>query len=59
MATHFDDLPDWQFTVDEVSAGVYEVVGVDLSGRSVSMHGQDPDELIRRCHEQAIEMMSH
>ena len=58
MASPFEDVPGWEFTVDEVSAGVYEVFGVDEAGRSVRVYGQDPDELLRRCHEQAVEMIS-
>lgn len=58
MAIRFEDVPGWEFTVDEISAGVYEGSGVDKVGRSVRVRGQDPDELLRRCHEQAVEIMS-
>ena len=58
MATTFADLPGWRFTIDEISAGVYQVLGVDETRRSVQLQGQDPDELLRRCHAQAIAMTS-
>ena len=57
-AARFEDTPGWQFTVDEVSAGVYQVFGIDEAGRSVRVSGQDPDELLERCHAQAVEMMA-
>ena len=58
QTVRFEDTPGWQFTVDEVSGGVFQVLGVDESGRSVRVSGQDPDELLQRCHEQAVQMMS-
>lgn len=55
---YFVDLPGWQFTVDEVSAGVYQVLGVDESRRSVQLHGEDPEALLHRCHEEAVKLAS-
>ena len=49
MPIEFDELPDWLFEVDEISAGVYKVFGKDKSGRSVEATGTDPDELIKKC----------
>jgi hypothetical protein len=40
------ELPDWQFDLDEVSAGVYELVATDRSGHVVRMTGTDPDALL-------------
>ncbi|MCG8553902.1 MAG: hypothetical protein MJD61_01225 [Proteobacteria bacterium] len=55
MAERFDDLPDWRFEVEEASAGVFEVRGVDAQGRRVGAKGTDPDELLldakRAAHE--------
>ncbi len=39
MKQKFSDLPNWIFEMEEVSAGVYEVVGRDPIGRSVSKRG--------------------
>jgi hypothetical protein len=39
-------LPEWTFEIDEVSAGVYRVQGVDEEGRSVEVTGTDPDALL-------------
>ena len=58
MAQTFPELPDWTFDADEVSAGVYKAYGRDLAGRSVELTGFDPDELIERCRQAALEMMA-
>jgi len=55
--THFDELPEWTFSVDEESAGVYVVLGIDHDGRSVRLIGEDPDELLLRCRTDAAAMM--
>jgi len=47
------DLPGWTFEVDEVSAGVYEVVASDRHGHTFSNKGTDPDALLKVCSEQA------
>jgi hypothetical protein len=43
------DLPGWVFDVDEVSASVFHVRGVDQVGRSVEATGTDPDTLLAEC----------
>lgn len=43
------DIPGWSFTIEEVSAGVYRVRGVDEAGRSVEATGIDPDALMEEC----------
>jgi hypothetical protein len=48
------DLPEWSFEVQEVSAGVYEVIASDKRGRRFSSKGTDPDELLESCREQAM-----
>jgi hypothetical protein len=47
------DLRGWSFEVDEISAGVYKVRGVDEAGRSVEATGTDPDALLEDCKESA------
>jgi len=49
MDLEFPELPGWRFNVDEVSAGVYRVCGVDKSGRSVETTGTDAEEAIEWC----------
>ena len=39
MKKRFPDLPAWYFYVDEVSAGIYEVIGRDAAGNVVSAKG--------------------
>jgi hypothetical protein len=51
------DLGDWTFKEDEVSAGVYRVVGFDTAGRSVESSGVDPDALLEECKQWARETM--
>ena len=36
MRKTFPDLPEWCFEIDEVSSGVYEVIGRDMAGHCVS-----------------------
>jgi hypothetical protein len=43
------DLPGWTFEGDELSTGVFRVVGRDRYGHTVERNGIDPDELIREC----------
>jgi pimeloyl-ACP methyl ester carboxylesterase len=49
MRKRFDGLPEWEFEIDEVSAGVYRVVAHDLLGHKVSFTGVDPDALVEEC----------
>jgi hypothetical protein len=57
MAEKFNDLPGWDFEIDEVSAGVYKIVGVDKSGHEVSATGFDSDELIKQARLDALTIM--
>lgn len=50
----FEELPDWNFDVQETSANVYKVTGSDSAGRRVERQGLDPDELLRKAKEDAI-----
>ena len=58
MARSFPELPDWSFDADEVSAGVYRVLGRDRAGRSVEASGLDPEALIEKCRAAALEIMT-
>ena len=57
MAQMFPELPDWLFETDEVSAGVYRVFGHDGAGRNVEAFGIDPEVLIQKCRQAALELM--
>ena len=46
MKQQFDDVPEWTFEINEVSANVYLVVGTDTAGHRVERKGTDPDELL-------------
>lgn len=49
MRKKFDHLPNWNFELDEISAGVYKVVGVHALGCSVEISGTDPDKLMMQA----------
>jgi len=58
MKKTFSELPAWSFDMDEVSAGVYEVVGTDNSGHRVSAKGTDLDAALENCRQQALRIAS-
>jgi hypothetical protein len=58
MAQKFLELPGWTFSVEEVSAGVYEVAGRDGLGHRVTAKGVDPDALLAECRRDAARLVS-
>jgi len=53
----FQDLPNWTFWLDEVSAGVYNVKGKnDRLGSNLDLNGRDPEELLQQAREIASTM---
>lgn len=54
----FADLPGWTFEIDEVSAGVYSVRGVDEVGRSIAATGTDPDAVLSECRQSAAKIQA-
>ena len=46
MKERFADVPGWTFDIEEVSANVYEVIGVDTAGHRVEAKGTDPEQLL-------------
>lgn len=58
MKKLFPELPDWQFDMDEVSAGVYEVICEDKSGHRVSAKGTDLNALLEQCRKGATQIAS-
>jgi hypothetical protein len=52
------DPPGWTFHVEEVSAGVYLVRGVDTSGRKVEATGLDPETLLADCKQHAARIVN-
>lgn len=53
-----DETPGWSYSVEEVSAGVYQVFGRDTQGRSVDLRGTNPDELLARARDEAARISS-
>jgi len=58
MRREFKELPGWSFAIDEVSAGVYRVVGRDLAGRTVEATGPRLKVLIEQCLQAASQKMA-
>lgn len=58
MIRVFKDLPNWSFNIDEVSAGVYEVVARDIFGHEFSVKGIDVTAILETCKKQAAEFSS-
>lgn len=56
MIKIFPEIPRWKFDIDEVSAGVYEIVGTDDEGHSISLTGTDPEDLIMKCKKSASDL---
>lgn len=56
MTTAIPGSDGWCFEVDEVSAGVYRVVGTNERGHSVSETGTDVDDLLSKCQEAAARL---
>lgn len=46
MKETFPECPGWNFEIDEVSAGVYQVTATDSQGRRVQATGTDYDALL-------------
>lgn len=51
-----DQLEDWKFEIDEISANVYRVIGIDKIGRSVVRTGTDPEILLLKCKTDAMRL---
>jgi hypothetical protein len=50
----FDDHQDGPFSVEERSAGADVVRGTDEAGRAAEMVGEDSEDLVPRCHADAV-----
>jgi hypothetical protein len=46
MKLDVDELPNWTFVLDEVSAGIYRVQAEHPSGPRVDLTGTDPQQII-------------
>jgi hypothetical protein len=57
MCIEFKDLPRWQFEVEEVSVGIYKVSGKDKSDRNIELKGAEPDALLEKCKEYALQFV--
>jgi hypothetical protein len=46
-------LPNWSYSIEEISANVYRLKAVDLEGRVIDLTGIDPEELISEFRQNA------
>lgn len=53
MIKTYPELPDWVFEIEEVSAGVYQVLARNNVGQQVEEKGIDVIRMIETCREQA------
>ena len=53
MRKIYPDLPGWTFDMEEVSAGVYEVIAQNSSGQYTSAKGIELDQLVEQCKNEA------
>jgi hypothetical protein len=51
-----EDLTNWSFSAEEISAGVWRVRGLDQAGRSVEATGTDPEATLEKCKSSAREI---
>jgi hypothetical protein len=58
VTIEFNEIPGWQFKIEEISAGVYEASGKDKSGRNVKKMGSEPDKLLEYCKNYAMQFIS-
>ena len=56
MKEDTNELKEWSFQIDEISANVYRVWGVDPLGRRVEKVGDDPDILLQECKTDALKI---
>ena len=49
MIRTYPEYPDWSFDIDEISAGVYQVLAKDMRGYAITRVGIDPESLIDDC----------
>ena len=59
MSIKFEELPNWRFDADEISACVYKASGIDNQKRSVEAIGTDPDKLIDQCKQKALAIVKN
>jgi hypothetical protein len=56
MRKTLDHLPNWAFELDEVSAGVYQVVATHVAGCRIEAKGTEPDDLMEQAAADAEKM---
>jgi hypothetical protein len=56
MKREIEELPNWTFQVEEMSAGIYRLRAKHRLGPSIESTGIDPEELMERARKDAAEM---
>lgn len=55
MEPHGWEPGGWQVTVEEISAGVYEVIAVSPTAGEIRLTTADPDAGLEQCRKEAAE----
>jgi hypothetical protein len=58
MIKKYEDLPDWIFELDEISANVYEVIGKDKSGYFIREVGTNLELILNECKRKASQWVN-
>lgn len=58
MRKQFSDLPKWYFDMDDVSMGIYEVIGSDDLGHVIRTKGTELELLIEQYRREARSIFS-
>jgi hypothetical protein len=58
MERHFWEPGGWHVTVEEVSAGVYEIVARSATAGEIRLMTTDPDAALEQCRKEATERVS-
>lgn len=56
MSVKFQELPGWDFHIQEVSVGVYRATGSDHLGHRTVAEGLDPDACLEECRSAALKI---
>ncbi|MCL1920734.1 MAG: hypothetical protein FWG50_06605 [Kiritimatiellaeota bacterium] len=58
MNSYFKDLVNWSFVMEELSAGVFRIIGTHAKGWRIDLTGDNPDRLMERIKIDALRMES-
>jgi len=57
MTHKYQEIPNWKFSVNEVSANVFNVVGRDVDGHMFEKTGIDADSMLNEAKQYALKFI--